>query len=379
MEETKAKETFKVFENDEIIEDKDLISYYKLRLLEIKNKQKLLGQFTADGKYVFSPEIKKALVKIKKLIVSGDETSFFAQVTISSFVLSFRVNTWVAGKDAIANLYFDEQFNEDRQIKSFVAQYVSENDGDFLKRVKTVFNLVEEIEELEKDDTEILESEIAKCDKGFMQSSFIYEIEAQYLMLDIIEKLKKGGEEEKKLLELLLQQYEIEKLKPEKQFIHLRLKHFFEEQLLKDGKFATFFEKNKEIARSAKGYVRDIEVFDESAKVKKPEKKVATVNKSSAKKAKSASYKPPKTNSPYKYKPQKASKQKEKKKDKPKVFLGLPKKTGDANAEVKTREILTPAKPKPVSAKPSVDLNIFIKAANDQANKEASLNQTMIR
>ena len=53
MVETKAKETFKIFENGEVIEDKDLISYYKLRLLEIKNKQNLLGQFTAEGKYVF--------------------------------------------------------------------------------------------------------------------------------------------------------------------------------------------------------------------------------------------------------------------------------------------------------------------------------------
>ena len=151
MAEEKAVETFKTFENEETLRDKDLITYYKLRLLEIKQKQRLLGNFTDDGKYVFSPEIKKALVKIKKLITSSDETSFFAQVAISSVVLSFRVNTWVAGSDAIANLYLDEKFSEDRQIQSFVAQYVAEYDRTFLDRVKKVFNLFEEVDELELD------------------------------------------------------------------------------------------------------------------------------------------------------------------------------------------------------------------------------------
>lgn len=380
MEETKAKETFKIFENDEVIEDKDLISYYKLRILEIKNKQKLLGQFTADGKYVFSPEIKKALVKIKKLIVSGDETSFFAQVAIGAVVLSFRVNTWTAGNDAIANLYFDEQFNDDRQLNSFIAQYVSENDNGFIGRVKSVFNLVEEIDQLENDNLDVIEQELTKSEQQFKQSSYLYEIEAQYLMLDIIEKLKKGGEEEKKLLELLLQQYEIEKLKPEKQFVHLRLKHFFEEYLLKEKKFVEFFEKNKEIARSAKGYVRDIEIFDESAKMKKPQTKTVETAKSSAKKAKAPSYKPPKTNAPYKYKPQKPKKDKAKKKDKPKVFLGFPKKKDDTKAGIKAREILTPAKPKPAPTKPTKNVaNLLINEASDQTKKEASLIQDITR
>lgn len=380
MVETKAKETFKIFENGEVIEDKDLISYYKLRLLEIKNKQNLLGQFTAEGKYVFSPEIKKALVKIKKLIVSSDETSFFAQATIGQVVLSFRVNTWTSGNDAIANLYFDEQFNDDRQLNSFIAQYVSENDKDFITRVKSVFNLVEEIEQLENDNLDVIEQELAKSEQQFKQASYIYEIEAQYLMLDIIEKLKKGGEEEKKLLELLLQQYEIEKLKPEKQFIHLRLKHFFEDHLLKDGKFVTFFEKNKEIAKSAKGYVRDIEIFDESAKMKKPQTKTVETAKSSAKKAKALSYKPPKTNAPYKYKPQKPQKDKAKKKEKPQVFLGLPKNKSQTKNQDLSKSIYSVKKPKEASTKQSKNVaNLLINEASDQTKKEASLIQDMTR
>ncbi len=380
MVETKAKETFKIFENGEVIEDKDLISYYKLRLLEIKNRQNLLGQFTAEGKYVFSPEIKKALVKIKKLIVSSDETSFFAQATIGQVVLSFRVNTWTSGNDAIANLYFDEQFNDDRQLNSFIAQYVSENDNGFIGRVKSVFNLVEEIDQLENDNLDVIEQELAKSEQQFKQSSYLYEIEAQYLMLDIIEKLKKGGEEEKKLLEVLLRQYEIEKTKPEKQFVHLRLKHFFEEYLTKENKFVEFFEKNKEIARSARGYVRDIEIFDESAKMKKSEIKTVTASKPSAKKAKAPSYKPPKTNAPYKYKPQKPQKDKAKKKDKPKVFLGFPKKKDDTKAGIKAREILTPAKPKPAPIKPTKNVaNALIREAYDQTKKEASLIQDITR
>ena len=39
MAEEKTVETFKTFENEETLRDKDLITYYKLRLLEIKQKQ----------------------------------------------------------------------------------------------------------------------------------------------------------------------------------------------------------------------------------------------------------------------------------------------------------------------------------------------------
>ena len=247
MAEEKTVETFKTFENEETLRDKDLITYYKLRLLEIKQKQRLLGNFTDDGKYVFSPEIKKALVKIKKLITSSDETSFFAQVAISSVVLSFRVNTWVAGSDAIANLYLDEKFSEDRQIQSFVAQYVAEYDSTFLDRVKKVFNLFEEVEELELDEESPIKEEVLKCEKEFEAKSYIFEIEAQYMMLEIMEKLKKGGEQEKQPLQLLERQLEIEKLKPEGRFVYINLKHFFEHELLKNNKFSELFEQNKEL------------------------------------------------------------------------------------------------------------------------------------
>ena len=372
MAEEKTVETFKTFENEETLRDKDLITYYKLRLLEIKQKQRLLGNFTDDGKYVFSPEIKKALVKIKKLITSSDETSFFAQVAISSVVLSFRVNTWVAGSDAIANLYLDEKFSEDRQIQSFVAQYVAEYDSTFLDRVKKVFNLFEEVDELELDEESPIKEEVLKCEKEFEAKSYIFEIEAQYMMLEIMEKLKKGGEKEKQLLQILERQLEIEKLKPEGRFVYINLKHFFEHELLKNKNFAQFFEQNKDLQKSMKGYVRDIEVFDEAAK--KIAKPIETKAKTAApKKAKGASYKPPKIRAPYKYKPQKAKKAKPAKKDKPKDFLGLPKKSAQAEKPAPAPK----PKPAPAVIAPKSDkeknLESLLKGLSEQLRDENSL------
>ena len=91
------------------------------------------------------------------------------------------------------------------------------------------------------------------------------------------------------------------------------------------------------------------------------------------KKAKGASYKPPKIRAPYKYKPQKAKKAKPAKKDKPKDFLGLPKKSAQAEKPAPAPK----PKPAPAVIAPKSDkeknLESLLEGLSEQLRDENSL------
>lgn len=92
------KETWKVFGSDEILEDKELIDYYKLHLYDEKLINKLLGEFTDKGEYVLPDDVKTPLVKVKKLITFSGENSYAAETPVKNQTMRFLVKYWYVEK-----------------------------------------------------------------------------------------------------------------------------------------------------------------------------------------------------------------------------------------------------------------------------------------
>ncbi len=354
MEDTRAvQQSWKSFESDEVFTDKTLIEYYKLRLLEIKQKQKLLGQFTEDGKYVLSASIKKALVSLKKQIrFKGDDT-LECLVTLKNIELSFTVQFWKTADKAVANLYFNESFSSDKPLKSFIAQYVASYDDTFFIRVKKVFNLFEDISELSYEQNDEIEKEYENMEQERKERELLLEIQSQYFILAMFESLQSSGERGQKILHRLKTLYDQEKEKPGNDLLYTKLREAFDKMVMETGGFNSLRDEIKEFDNNIKFYSKQIIGFDEAnAKLKKY---AETVNKdqkksagatSSKPKSSGAKYKPPKTVGPYKYTTAKA-----KKPDKPKakadIMLGFKPK---ANAAAASSQ-----KPAPANVHPQVE------------------------
>lgn len=330
--------SWKTFESEEILTDKNLISYYKLRLLEIKQRQKLLGEFNDAGKYVLSDEIKKTLVKLPKQILSQDDQDLACELVLKNITLNFHVKIWRAGGNAVANLYFDERFNEQKQLHSFIAQYVAGYDETFYGRVKQVFNLVEDMSEFVNEETDLIEKQVEKQEEELAERSLILEIQAQYFVLDIFEKLKNSGKRGQAILSKMMEFYDQEKEGPGKDTLYSRLLDLFNREVMATGGFASFYQEVPELRKPFNDYSKQILTFDvANAKLKKYEETVLAPKSAggAAKGGKSSSrgggYKPPKAVGPYKYKVDKPAK-----KDKPKptkdIMLGFKPKAGVAVA-----------------------------------------------
>lgn len=347
MEDTRAvQQSWKSFESDEVFTDKTLIAYYKLRLLEIKQKQKLLGQFTEDGKYVLSASIKKALVSLKKQIrFKGDDT-LECLVTLKNIELSFTVQFWKTADKAVANLYFNESFSSDKPLKSFIAQYVASYDDTFFTRVKKVFNLFEDISELSYEQNDEIEKEYENMEQERKERELLLEIQSQYFILAMFESLQSSGERGQKILHRLKTLYDQEKEKPGNDLLYTKLREAFDKMVMETGGFNSLRDEIKEFDNNIKFYSKQIIGFDEAnAKLKKyaetvnQEQKKSAGATSSKPKSSGAKYKPPKTVGPYKYTTAKA-----KKPNKPKptkdIMLGFKPK---ANAAAESSQKPAPA------------------------------------
>lgn len=328
MEDTRAvQQSWKSFESDEIFTDKTLIEYYKLRLLEIKQKQKLLGQFTEDGKYVLSASIKKALVSLKKQIrFKGDDT-LECLVSLKNIELSFTVQFWKTADKAVANLYFNESFSSDKPLKSFIAQYVASYDDTFFIRVKKVFNLFEDISELSYEQNDEIEKEYENMEQERKERELLLEIQSQYFILAMFESLQSSGERGQKILHRLKTLYDQEKEKPGNDLLYTKLRQAFDKMVMETGGLNALRDEIKEFDNNIKFYSKQIIGFDEAnAKLKKyaetvnQEQKKSADATSSKPKSSGAKYKPPKTVGPYKYTTAKAKKP-DKPKAKPKDFM----------------------------------------------------------
>lgn len=324
MKATRDNQKIVIFETGVEVQDQALADYYKLRLLEIKQSQKLLGDFTDDGKYVISTDLKKALVKTPKLVTRKEEDFLVASCEIKNFQLNFSVRMWKSGDEGVANLYFYEWFNAERQMETFVAQYVASYDETFLNKVKKVFNLREDIVELDNELGEPdpdLSSVIEKNEADFDNRKLLLEVQAQEFISSVKKNLKKGGAKNKQLLEKIDEEIENQKVKPEKSSLYLRVKRNVDELLIKENKLKEVVEENKKLKKEIARYTNEIKTFDNNLKkvvksvsTKEPQEKKQETKQ---KKPSSNSYTPPKTVAPYKYKTNKYEKIKDNEKKLP--------------------------------------------------------------
>lgn len=257
------KETWKVFGSDEILEDKDLIDYYKLHLYDEKLINKLLGEFTAKGEYVLPDDVKTPLVKVKKLITFSGENSYAAETPVKNQTMRFLVKYWYVEKMGIASLYFIENIDGE-DLKTFVAQFIGENNSDFLTRVKAAFNLNSDIDEFADDYFDQLQQKYDFLAAKKAERDFVVEIQSEYYLREMLELLKeKGGEKGKAIAEQIEQ--EIEEKMPlinkEGMYTSLRLK--MDKLIIASGGFNELKKVIITLPKAVQNYTKPVKDYDE--------------------------------------------------------------------------------------------------------------------
>lgn len=260
------KETWKVFGSDEVLEDKDLIEYYKLHQYDEKLFFELLGEFTSDGKYALPEDIKKTLVGVKKLVTHAGENSYFAETEIKTQTLRFAVRYWFADDKAIANLYFIENFyGEDMQ--TFVAQYVGENNESFLVKVKAVFNLTNEYNELEDECLDEIEKQYEFLAEKRAERDFVVELQSQLYVQEFLEILKqKCGDKGKKIAKEVETDLEEKKQLISKEGMYTAAKLKIDRLIIKEGGFGALKQTLPTLPKVVQTYTKPVKDYDDITK-----------------------------------------------------------------------------------------------------------------
>lgn len=257
------KETWKVFGSDEILEDKDLIDYYKLHLYDEKLINKLLGEFTAKGEYVLPDDVKTPLVKVKKLITFSGENSYAAETPVKNQTMRFLVKYWYVEKMGIASLYFIENIDGE-DLKTFVAQFIGKNNSDFLTRVKAAFNLNSDIDEFADDYFDQLQQKYDFLAAKKAERDFVVEIQSEYYLREMLELLKeKGGEKGKAIAEQIEQEIEAKMplINKEGMYTSLRLK--MDKLIIASGGFNELKKVITTLPKAVQNYTKPVKDYDE--------------------------------------------------------------------------------------------------------------------
>lgn len=257
------KETWKIFGSDEILEDKDLIEYYKLHQLDVKLNYKLLGNFTSEGKYVLPEEIKKTLVGIKKLITHSGENSYLAEAEIKTRSLRFAIKYWTANNKGVANLYFIENI-EGEDVQTFVAQYISENDESFLVKVKSVFNLITESSELEDEYLKEIEEKYSALEVKKSERDFVVELQSEFYLYEFLDMLKdQCGEAGKQIANQIEVEIEEKKLLTNKDGMYTAARLKLDKLIVAAGGFNTLKTKMPTLPKALQTYTKPVKDYDD--------------------------------------------------------------------------------------------------------------------
>ena len=257
------KETWKVFGSDEILEDKELIDYYKLHLYDEKLINKLLGEFTDKGEYVLPDDVKTALVKVKKLITFSGENSYAAETPVKNQTMRFLVKYWYVEKMGIANLYFIENLDGE-DMRTFVAQFIGENNSDFLTRVKAAFNLNSDIDEFADDYFDQLQQKYDFLAAKKAERDFVVEIQSEYYLREMLELLKeKGGEKGKAIAEQIEQEIEEKKLLINKEGMYTLLRLKMDKLIIASGGFNELKKVIITLPKAVQNYTKPVKDYDD--------------------------------------------------------------------------------------------------------------------
>ena len=231
-----SKPTWIVYGTGEKLEDPDFIDYYRLHKLDEILEYKLLGNFTEDGKYALLPEIKPTLVGVKKLLTATDFGELVAESELGCITLHFKVKFWHEDNKGYANLYLIESV-EDDQIISFVAQYYADYNEVFTQKLKTAFNILDDIDDYADENSEKIKEFIEQQDLKRIEREFVVELQSEYYILEMMEVLEKGGEKCKRILEKLKEEHEKSKALPNQSTTYTKLRRKLDIMILKEGGF----------------------------------------------------------------------------------------------------------------------------------------------
>lgn len=298
-----VKPTWVNYGTNQVIENENLIAYFKLRALEEKYLHTLLGEFTSEGKYSLAGNIKKLLVSVKKNITEVLEDGYIAISEIKHLTLNFKVQFWRAEDQGVANLYFIEN-TEKGAIQSFVAQYIGIFDDEFLVRVKKVFNLESGVEEYINEASEELDKLIAEIERKRSEREYIIEMHSEFLVTDMMEALKNGGDKNKAIYRKILKEFEARKEAPSKNNMFRDLRLSLEKMIENAGGMSEIIAEAPEIVKIISAYSKQVREFDAiNEKLDKMPEPYAKPNAKTAEKAKAkAARKLPKAGPIYKYK-----------------------------------------------------------------------------
>ncbi len=198
------KESYTLFWSGEEISTDYLSQYYANELDELKDENLLVGSFTSKGKYVFSPETKKALVSIKKKVEDKTDNSYFLVAKTFKNNFNFKMRVFEVEDETLlaANLYLIEVVDDERftkPLKTFVAQYVDKKNDEFINKAKYIFNISidGEFNEFERKENETIIEPVAP--KPREKNEAALEIAYEKYIEAMLEELENAGELGKKI------------------------------------------------------------------------------------------------------------------------------------------------------------------------------------
>ena len=315
----KTVEKWKVRTSEEVLVDKDLISYYRLHQQDEVYEFKLLGQFNEDGKYELPEDLRRTLVQINKQLSEKMADTLVAYSHLEFLALTFKVKLWQSAGQCVANLYFIEHLDEGEEIVSFVAQYIGEYDDTFVQKIKKAFNILDEVDDYSAEHVEKIKVIIEENERRCKEREFVVELQSEYYVLEMMEELKKGGEKSKRILEKLTKKHEEAKAKPSKGKMYTTLRRQLDKMIIKEGGFNELQKELPTFKKETLIFTKPVLEYDkitkqlEAMQMPKAEKK-ADKAKAKAKGGASKSSKGPKGNKPVQYKAGKDKKKEEEKK-----------------------------------------------------------------
>ncbi len=263
MADTRVQKVFlKVHGSGEVLENPSLIDYYRLHQIDEIYFNKLLGDFNAEGKYNIDADVKKALIKVRKLITEVTEEKYVAISEFKYVGLNFMVKYWQGeNNQGIANLYLIERLDGD-ELTTFVAQYISEYNQEFKMRVKTAFNLLNDIEDFEDEYSQQIDALCQARAEKHAEREYVVEIQSEFYIKELLRMLEEGGEQAQKVAEEFKPIMNQKLAEENKSGVFSKLRIKLDKIIIKHGGFNALTKENPDFVKVSQIFTKPIKRFD---------------------------------------------------------------------------------------------------------------------
>ncbi len=371
------KPTYIIYESGEVLDDPDFIDFYQLHQYDEILKNKLLGSFNKDGKYVLSEDMRKILVGVKKLMVEVGDKTFYAQSELKNITLHFKLKYWPVADQGYASLYLVERV-DGNEIVSFVAQYAAVYSYDFPFKAKRVFNILDSLEDIDDEFSNQIEEYVSDLEQKQAERDMIIELQSEIFVNDMMDLLEKGGPISKHILARMRKLKEQESEKADKRHVYTNLRRQLLILIIEQGGFKALKKELPTLSKTMREFSKPVKEFDTISKkledMQAPppsQNKKAKSASSSKKSAKSKS----KAGPIYKYKAASAKSGSKKKDDKKTIVV--PKKFDTKIDESPKAVELTETKP-PENPKPPEKVEKVDETSPEDEWNEDGVNATLI-